>query len=184
MFELPVNERLKLELLEPGHASELYMLVDANRDHLGTWMPWVENTKSTEDILNFIKSGLNNYAMRNGFQLGLRFEQKLAGVLGLHYIDWDTGATEMGYWLDKKLEGKGLMTAAVSALLEKLFNHYKLNRVEIRANPANTRSRAIPKRLGFLEEGMLRQTGMNAGERFDMVVYGLLKEEWQLRRED
>ncbi len=178
MFQIYISKDLSLELLEPLHAPELFKLVDANRDHLKPWMPWVDSTKSEKDILTFINSGLDNYAKRNGFQLGLIVEKKMVGILGLHYINWTSGHTEMGYWLSKEYEAKGFMTAAVAALIDKLFSHYKLARVEIRANSENLRSRAIPKRLGFLEEGTLRQIGMNNGQAFDMVVYGLLKEEW------
>lgn len=178
MFSFAVTDDLTLELLEPMHASALFKLVDANREHLRPWMPWVDTTETVEDIQTFISSGLDQYAKRNGFQLGLFYQEKIIGVLGLHYINWTIGNTEMGYWLSKDAQSRGLMTMAVAALLEKLFEHYKLARVEIRANTENLRSRAIPKRLGFLQEGILRQAGMNNGQSFDMVVYGLLKEEW------
>jgi ribosomal-protein-serine acetyltransferase len=56
---------------------------------------------------------------------------------------------------------------------------WKLNRVEIRAAVANERSRAIPRRLGFTEEGVLRQAE-RVGDRFvDHVLYAMLAEDWQ-----
>ena len=54
-----------------------------------------------------------------------------------------------------------------------------LNRVEIRAAPENRRSRAIPERLGFTEEGTLRQAE-RVGERYlDSAVYAMLAEDWK-----
>jgi ribosomal-protein-serine acetyltransferase len=59
------------------------------------------------------------------------------------------------------------------------FCSLNVNRVEIRAEPSNTRSRAVAERLGFTMEGILRQV-VNMGDRFaDRAVYSLLREEWQ-----
>jgi ribosomal-protein-serine acetyltransferase len=54
-----------------------------------------------------------------------------------------------------------------------------LNRVEIRAAEFNTRSRAIPERLGFTQEGIIRQAEWLYDYYVDHVVYGMLSEEWK-----
>jgi ribosomal-protein-serine acetyltransferase len=72
------------------------------------------------------------------------------------------------------------MTKACRALINHAFDVWKLNKVEIRCDPENARSRAIPKRLGFTEEGTLRQVLMGPDDRMhDGVVYGLLASEWK-----
>jgi ribosomal-protein-serine acetyltransferase len=72
------------------------------------------------------------------------------------------------------------MTEAVRALVAYAFEVWKLNRVEIRAAVANVRSRAIPERLGFKQEGVLRQAE-RIGDRFeDLVVYSMLAGEWSM----
>ena len=58
------------------------------------------------------------------------------------------------------------MTAAVACLMDHAFDEWRLNRVEIGVGPDNRRSRAIPERLGFREEGVLR-----SAERFDETDY-------------
>jgi ribosomal-protein-serine acetyltransferase len=153
-------------------------LVDANREHLKPWMPWVDATKAVSNIEAFIQAGLGRFVKNNGFELGIRYHKELVGVVGLHYIDQVTRSTELGYWLSQAFEGKGLMSASVKALIEEAFGYYKLNRIEIRCQPTNLRSRAIPKRLGFTQEGVLRQVGSNNAQRFDLVIYSLLQEEW------
>lgn len=178
MFSLAVDKDIKLELLELQHAQDLFALVDANRAHLEPWMPWVEATTSVSVIEAFIKRSLERFGQRNGFELGIVYEQSLVGIVGLHAIDWSVGQTELGYWLSKDHESSGIISRAVSSLIKQLFEHYKLNRIEIRADPKNTRSRAVAKRLGFLEEGILRQVVSYKKERRDQVLYSLLKEEW------
>ena len=66
------------------------------------------------------------------------------------------------------------MTRAVRALVEHALLEWRLNRVEIRAAPENRRSRAIPERLGFLEEGVLREAEKVGDRYLDAVVYGML----------
>jgi ribosomal-protein-serine acetyltransferase len=70
------------------------------------------------------------------------------------------------------------MTAAVRALIGHAFGVWGLHRIEIAAAVENARSRAIPERLGFREEGV-RRDGERHGERYlDLVVYSLLDSEW------
>jgi ribosomal-protein-serine acetyltransferase len=71
------------------------------------------------------------------------------------------------------------MTRTVRALVDQALIGWGLNRVEIRAAPENQRSRAIPERLGFREEGVLREAE-HVGDRFlDSVVYGMLAADWR-----
>ena len=73
------------------------------------------------------------------------------------------------------------MTRAVAALIEHAVSACDLNRIEIRAAVGNARSRAIPQRLGFQEEGTLREAERVGGAYLDIVVYSLLRSEWALR---
>ena len=67
------------------------------------------------------------------------------------------------------------MTHAVRALTQWCFSELKRHRVQIRAARDNIASRAIPERLGFMEEGLLRQSAIVAGVRQDMVLYARLR---------
>ena len=70
------------------------------------------------------------------------------------------------------------MTAAVRALTDHALRAWELNRVEIGVASENRHSRAIPERLGFREEGTVRQA-QRVGDRYlDLVVYGMLAEDW------
>ena len=181
MFAAEIDEELVLRLLEPRHARALYSLINNNRDHLGYWFPWVEQTKTVEDSKTFIRESLEQFAKENGFQLGIWLGDDLVGVMGLQYIVHQFYVTEVYYWLGAEFEGRGLMTKACRYLCGYLFEELGLNRIEIRYAETNAKSRAIPERLGFIQEGKLRQMGYTQAGLVDYLVYGLLAGEWQAR---
>ncbi|MDZ7708498.1 MAG: GNAT family protein [Trueperaceae bacterium] len=183
MFAVAIDDDLALRLYERRDAEALYDLVEANRDLLERWFPWTEGTRGPDDTRAFIEDGLRRFAAGNGFECGIVEKGRLVGTLGLHFVTRPEGVTEMGYWLDEDAQGRGLVTRSVAGLLPHLFGTMDLNRVEIRADPANDRSRAVPERLGFRQEGVLRQVGLRSGHRYDHAVYALLRDEWRAGRD-
>ena len=105
---------------------------------------------------------------------------RLAGPVSLR-IDRYSRSGEIGYWIDSSYEGRGLVSKAVAAVLDEAFGPLGLDRVVLRTDPANERSRALARRLGFTEEGLLRRALAFPGERRDQAVYGLLADEWNKR---
>ena len=139
-------------------------------------MPWADQDRVAPEA--FLRAARRQALANNGAQFAVIADDRIAGVLGVHWIKWDHGATSLGYWLDEGAQGRGLVTRSVAALLDHAFGEWKLHRVEIRAAPENHRSRAIPIRLGFSEEGLLRDNE-RIGDRFvDHVVYSMLAAEW------
>lgn len=177
MFTLHIDDELTVRLLEERHAPGLYALIDRNREHLSRWFPWVEHTTEVEHTRDFLRRSLRKFADGNGFEAGVFAGDRHVGMVGLHYLRHHPGRTELGYWLAADAQGQGIMTRIVRGLTRILFDDYGLERVEIRCHPDNVRSRAVPERLGFRQEGILRHMGELRGEAFDHVVYGLLAEE-------
>jgi ribosomal-protein-serine acetyltransferase len=178
MFSYRLDDETALHLLQPQHAEMLFALIEANRTTLRTWLPWLDDVREVEHVRVFCRRGLHELAENGNFILGIWHREALAGVLEVHHIDWDDRRTSLGYWLGAEFQGKGLMTGACRTVIDHLFTHMSLNRVEIRAATGNTRSRAIPERLGFTWEGTLRQHQRLYGRYVDLEVYGMLREEW------
>ncbi len=179
MFALILDDRLELRLLEHRHARLLFDLTVENREHLKTYLPWVSKIQAVSQTESFIKLGLEQFARHDGFQAGIFLNGALVGMTGLHYIRWDTERTELGYWLARGAQGRGLATRTVRGLCAYCFDDLKLSRVEIRCAPENVRSRRVPERLGFTHEGTLRRMDKLESGWSDWVVYGLLKSEWR-----
>jgi len=182
MFRHSVNEEIALKLLELQDAPPVYGLIDSGREYLRQWLPWVDQTLRVEDTARFIQTALGQFAASNGFQAGILYRGQLVGVIGFHQIDWHNRTTALGYWLGAAYQGKGIMTRAAQAMVDIAFDEYHLNRVEIQAAVENRKSRAVAERLGFKEEGVVRQVEWIADHFVDHVVYGMLAAEWVHRR--
>jgi ribosomal-protein-serine acetyltransferase len=180
VLEVDLGDDRSLRALDDADADELFALIDANRAHLAAWMPFVGQTRGTADSLAFIRAARRQYDENRGMQLAVIQGEQIIGVAGFHAIDWTRRSTSIGYWLAADRQGAGTMTTAVSALLNHAFDRWELARVEIRAGVANQRSRAIPERLGFREEGVLRSAERIGTRVIDHVIYVMTAREWDL----
>jgi ribosomal-protein-serine acetyltransferase len=178
MFSLKVDDEIEIQLFQLHDSDSLFKLVEENRYHLREWLPWVDSMTSSFQYHSIIPQWLKQFADYNGFNAGIRYKGRLVGGIGLHQIDWFNKQTSLGYYLGSKYEGKGIMTRTVRALLQYIFFELKLNRVEIRCGVQNTKSRAIPERLGFKQEGIIRDGEFLYDHFHDLVVYGLLYRDW------
>lgn len=179
MFFLTVNANTHLAALALADAEALFNLINANRAHLRTWVPWVDDTLTPADTLRFIARAERQAEAGQALYAGLWHQEAMIGVLALNYIDNQRRQTEFGYWLGAAYEGQGHMTAACRALTAYVFDELKLHRVEIHCSPANGRSRAIPQRLHFVEEHTERQFEWLHGRYNQMVVYAMTAALWQ-----
>lgn len=176
---IEVDEEITLKMMNKKDAEELFAITDRSRDYLREWLPWLDYTKSKEDSLQFIMNNFQLHAERKGVTLGIFYRGSLAGVAGYNELDWTNKIAYIGYWLDIEHQGKGIMTRAVRALVDHAFDQYKLNRIDIRAAYDNKKSQAIPKRLGFQKEGLLRQAEWLYDHYVDHLVFSMLQADWE-----
>ena len=116
-----------------------------------------------------------------GFNIQLKGRKGIIGGLGLSKINKEQGTSDIGYWLGKKYHRQGIMTEAITPLIDFAFKKLKLRRLQAPIFAENKKSRAFAKSLGFKYEGRLRKAVKckATGKIHDEVVYGLLKEEWK-----
>jgi ribosomal-protein-serine acetyltransferase len=176
-----VDADIRLELVDIHHAPALFALTDANRQHLRRWLPWLDATTSPDDTRNFIAQARQKRADNGGYEACIVYQGQLAGMIGQRSINWPNRTTEIGYWLSAALQGRGIMTRACRALVACSFESQHLNRVQIRCALANRHSRAIPERLGFQQEGTLRESAWLYDHFVDVVIYSMLRREWPAR---
>ncbi|MCL6571663.1 MAG: GNAT family N-acetyltransferase [Bacillus sp. (in: Bacteria)] len=181
MFTLKVDNEIELQLFQRHHALKLYQLVEDNREHLRVWMPWVDSMNTPYQFEAIIPIWLTQFADNSGLNVGILYNGELVGSIGLHQIDWHNSMTNIGYYLSKNAEGHGVMTRSVQSMLNYAFLQLGLNRIEIRCGVKNRKSRAIPERLGFMTEGKIRDGEQLNGRYHDLIVYGLLARDWDLR---
>lgn len=179
MFEYEVDEEIILKHIRASNAPEIFKLTNESRESLREWLPWVDGTKTEEDSLQFIQNALGEYDAKKGLHCGIFFHGELVGMISFNSINWANRIGFIGYWLASGEEGQGIMTRAVRGLIDYAFQELDINRIDIRAAYENKRSRAIPERLGFKQEGIIRQAEWLYDHYVDHVIYGLLRSDWE-----
>ena len=182
MSVIKVDSELELRIFEPREAEELFWLVDSNRRFLRKWLPWIDGIQSPGQFFSVIQLWLRNHQEGSSTHFGIRYRGVLAGSISLHAIDRSNSQASIGYYLSEKLQGRGITVRSVKAIINHAFYELGLNRIEIRCGKDNHSSKAIPMKLGFIEEGVIRDGEYLNGRFHDLVVYGLLSREWHRRR--
>ncbi len=159
-------------------AQELYNLIDKQREYLGEWLIWVEKTKSVKDSQTFLKeAGIFNRGGQRLITL-IKKNGQLVGSIGFVKLDKINKKGEIGYWISQNEQGQGIITKACKKLIEYAFKHLDLNRIIIKMDSQNHKSKSIPSRMGFTFEGTLRQDQFRKDHFRDTDLYSLLKSEW------
>lgn len=181
-FEIKINDKLSLKLRHEDDAEKVFLLTDKNRKELRKWLPWVDSTSSPEDSKKYILQQLEKFKNKTAADFGVYYETALVGSMGFNEINLIDEWAEIGYWLDGDYVGKGIMTDCVKAMITYGFNELDLHRIQIRCDSINVRSKAIPERLGFTLEGVVREYYKHEDGTFsDSLIYGLLRNEWVLK---
>ena len=167
---LRISDALGLRMLAPGDAAELQALIEANRRYLAEWLPWAA-AQTLTDSEDFVRGSREQLLEGEGMQTAIDVGGEIVGMAGFSELDWERRSASIGYWLAREWQGRGIVTAAVRALAEHAFAVWALDRVQIRAAVENRRSRAVPERLGFEQEGVQRRAERVAGRDLDLVVY-------------
>jgi ribosomal-protein-serine acetyltransferase len=177
MFVAQVRPNLELRPLEERHAAAVFRLVNRDRDDLREWLPWVDVTRSEDDTQAFIRSALERFASKGEIAAGIWYQGTFAGGLGVHPLARLYRTMEIGYWLGREFRGLGIITDCCRTVVRHVLVELEQNRVEIHCATGNTKSRAIPARLGFTHEGTLRQAQCLHGRYHDLELYSLLRSE-------
>lgn len=180
MLTCALHDGISLRLAEEHDAEELDAVIEANREHLARWLPWAA-AQTLEATREFIGVTRRQIAENNGLQTLITVDGAIAGMVGLHGIDWQHRGTSVGYWLAAEAQGRGAVTAAVRAYTTYALEALGLERMELRAAVENARSRAVAERLGFTFEGVRRHAELVGERRLDHAVYSMLADEWRSR---
>jgi ribosomal-protein-serine acetyltransferase len=181
MFRRIVARGIELRQFEGTDAEPLFALVERNREYLRQWLPWVDATRSADEIRLFFARATAQFEEGLGPNCGIWLDNELAGAIGCHPIERPDRSCSLGYWISAGHQGKGAITRCCRNLLDYLFGEVGLHRVEIRCGTGNLRSCAIPRRLGFSREGMLREAEWVNDRWVDLEVWSVLEQEWKTR---
>lgn len=179
MFHREIDKDLTLTVMQIADAEELFHLTDASRYYLRQWLPWVDATTTVDDSRGFIEHTLQGFEDKKSMTVAIRYNGDLVGTASFNSLDWSNKVAYIGYWLGQDYQGNGIMTRVARELTDYAFTELGFNRVDIRAAFENKKSRSIPERLSFVEEGQIRQAEWLYDHYVDHVIYGMLAIEWE-----
>ncbi|GGG53639.1 GNAT family N-acetyltransferase [Paenibacillus radicis (ex Gao et al. 2016)] len=182
LFDFPtefMTERLLLRIPKPGDGKLVYESLQASETELKRWLPFMQKEQNEFDTEANIREAHVKFLAREDLRLLIFMKEtgQLVGSSGLHNPNWDIPKFEIGYWLDTRHSGNGIMTEAVEGIVSFAFNELDARRLEIRCDSLNVKSRAIPERLGFTLEGILKNEDLSVdgSELRDTCIYAVIR---------
>jgi ribosomal-protein-serine acetyltransferase len=173
---ISINHHIYLELIAPKHAQGIFDIADSNRQHLRKWLPWVDNMHDVDFIHSFVKGAIQRHEQGSERAFVIIKNDAIIGRIGVHKMDNPNKIGEIGYWIAENEQGKGIIKQSCKAMIEYAFTDLGLNRIEIKCGTGNIESQRIPEKLGFVQEGIIRQGEWLHGAFIDLKLYSLLKE--------
>ncbi|MHB9034731.1 MAG: GNAT family N-acetyltransferase [Anaerolineae bacterium] len=145
-----------LRLLDTGPA------VPLNEDQVLEWISEIPKRK-------------NNYA----FGLRRKSDNALVGVAELDEVNFQHGNSGLSIGLGKPYWDMGLGSEAMELIVRYAFQELNLHRLQLTVFDYNQRAQAVYRKVGFVEEGRLREWILRDGQRYDMLWMGLLARDWR-----
>lgn len=107
------------------------------------------------------------------------------GTIGLNDIDWRNRTAEFGRFLigDAKYRSRGYGKEAMFLLLDYAFNHLNLNKIWLQTMALNEAASAIYRKMGFQDEGILKEQKFKNGQYIDVHLYGLLRRDFNILKD-
>jgi RimJ/RimL family protein N-acetyltransferase len=166
---------------EPEDAPLLKAAVDSSIEHLLPWMPWARfEPQSVAEKVELCRMFRGQFDLDQNYVYGIFSpdESEQLGGSGFHPRG-NEGSLEIGYWIAVSAIGRGLATEVTAVQTRAGFELAGLDRIDIQVEPTNERSLAIPRKLGFTEEGTLRRRleARDDEPRRDSVTFSMLREE-------
>ncbi len=182
MFSLRVDEDLELELQDASRVEEAFAVILANYEHIHEWSFWLNEDFTLEKAREFWeKDAQKSVDEADEISFRIIYQGEIVGSIDFHGIDQRNKSGEIGCWVAKKYNGRGFAKKSVARMLDYGFDELKLNRIVVRCVVENAKSRRIPERLGFAQEGIEREALWLHARFVDFVVYSMLAKEWKNR---
>jgi ribosomal-protein-serine acetyltransferase len=177
-FSADIGLGLRLTPIATDHAAALARLVRQNLVRFNAFLPAVAALTAEADALHRLQQSLARIEDGELLEWHLFDGDTLCGSVRLKEIDHEHGSAAIGYLLGGAFAGKGIATAAVSAVLRHAFETLGLRRISLVCASGNDASARLAERLGFVREGTFRQAECLHGAIVDLHSYGLLRDEW------
>ncbi len=171
-------DHFRLRLVQLSDAEAFYLLIKENLSRLEDFFAGtVARTRSLRDTQAYFTEIEIKIAARTYFPFLLidLDHQRYIGFIDIKSIDWNIPKAEIGYFIDARYEDLGISGKALSMVIQYAAHELELRKLLIRTYTGNEAAKALAKKCGFQQEGIIRSDFKTAkGELVDMVYYGLV----------
>jgi [ribosomal protein S5]-alanine N-acetyltransferase len=174
-FPVLTTERLILKKLDLSEKEELFRL----RSDIKTAEEMcVSLFKQIEDAEEMIINSNYSYEFKMGinWSIYLKKDFKFIGDAGIWRIDREHFRGEIGYSLLPEFRKCGFMTETLTAILKTAFSKINLHSIEANVDPQNNNSIQLLKKMGFIQEGYLKENYYLDGKFYDTILFSRLAE--------
>ncbi len=176
-------DTFSIQPIETIQSNEFFNLIEENRLHLKLGFPYTILKCNTEKATKlYLKESAKTIADKEGYFFYLKSikTNALIGLINIKSINNKIPLCELGYFIDKQYQGKGIISKAVAEVIQFCFEELHMNKIFICTDKTNIGSQKVALNNGFLQEGILRNEFKNPkGELHDIVYFGLLKSDYQ-----
>lgn len=170
---------MDIKLIELGlkHAKDLY---EVRQDPELTKFLTRDYHSTLEKTKEFIKSTIEKKNSGKSYYFGIKLNNKIVGLTHIFNINIKNKNADVGTWLSRDYWGKGINQKSKLLLFDFAFNRLKLNRLSFHIAKENIRAqKALEKIQSIQKEGILREARFFNGKFRDMVVYSILKRDFE-----
>lgn len=177
-FPILETERLILKQIKIDDVNDLYVIIS---DEEVARYEYFYPVKSVDEAGKFIKRYLEEFQDEDEITWGLYLKStnRLIGTCCMGDFVKSAMRSEIGYSVARDMWNKGFATEAISKLLEYGFENIGLNRIEATITPGNEASVRVLEKLGFTQEGIVRERDLIKGKLEDGIIMSILKREYK-----
>ena len=172
-------DHYSLRLLRLGDLDPYFALVQRNRERLADrFVGTVSRTKTLEEAQEFVEEMIKHTISNTYFPYVIidENENRIIGFIDLKNIDWDIPKTQIGFYIDEAYEGKGIISKAISKIIDYCFEDKGFEKLFMRIHPENLAAKKVAEKCGFELEGTIRKDYKTpSGNLVDLLYYGKVK---------
>ena len=181
-FPLLETERLRLREIVHRDTEAIFAIRgDYEVTKYNSGAPY-QHLSQAEDLIHGMA---DSFILRDEIRWGitLKPDDTVIGMVGYNYWNRTDHRGSIGFDLNRGYWRRGIMSEAVTAIINFGFERMNLNRIEADASIYNAASIGLMQSLGFQQEGVQREQYFENGAYHDLVLFGLLKREWLVNRD-
>ena len=177
-FRILKTPRLLLRPIEPGDA-DAYLDIFTDPETLTYWSS--ETVRSLDDAADMVAQDIAWVERGEALCWGIALPENdtLIGKISLYFFDRQNRRAETGYILNRSHWGRGLMSEALSTVMEYAFGELGLHRIEADVDPDHAASLALLHKFGFVDEGRFRDRWFVHEKWHDSIMLGLLAQDFR-----